>query len=1220
MFANTNNPKILLKLSSAKAFGSGRTKLPLGSVILDLEVKPLFGADSNPGFAATSHKWWVADIKMDSLGTTAPAVNSWDLCHRIVAEGTRIKGANVEFAEPDIEQRWPVESPTKGRNGFAASDDPNRPSEPPNEAYNHFATRDWFRNDRHSGLDTARASHGSIADSDRVRIAHFDTGYDRQHETLPHHIEQHLERNFVDADFPNDASDRTDGILTQLGHGTGTLGILAGKAWGSSGESKYDLGGAPFAKVVPIRVANSVVLFRTSAIAKAFDYVTNLSADPATRIDVVTMSMGGLASQAWAEAVNRSYEAGIFIVTAAGNNYANLPTRFLVYPARFNRVVGACGIQARVHQTRLDPYADLAVNLMAGNYGPDSKVDEAMAAFTPNVPWARIHSTDKVDFNGGGTSSATPQVAAAAANWIQKNRAALSGYQHGWQRVEAIRHALFNSARSWSDHEDLVRKYFGQGVLDTNGALAISPPAANLLEKAKKDSAFFALIRGLGGLGLRGSMLSTAEDMISLEITQLSQTSLEFADAVEEISAIKNNQQRMAELKEVLAEQKGTSAAISKWLDLKSPKKAMTPVLTRPFSQYHEELRIEKAKNPDVARPASRRLRVFSSDPSAALDLDTRSHSEITIRLPWREIGEGPIDEYFEVVDIDPGSNSAYAPVDLNNANILASDGLAPSESDPRFHQQMVYAVASKTVRHFEEALGRPALWSTRQIRFGGQFHDQFVRRLRIYPHALREANAYYSPDKKALLFGYFRERSNTPQGLAPGSTVFTCLSYDIVAHETAHALLDGLHKRYAEITNGDARAFHEAFSDIVALFQHFTHENVLTTSIARAGSNWKNFGPEMTELANQFGRAIGYHGALRSALGLKNSVAEDGKSEFVTIQNSGEESHDKGAVLVAAMFDAYTEIYHRRSADLIRIATQGTGALPDGELHPDLVNRLAKEASKAASHMLRMAIRALDYSPPVGITFGEYLRAVVTSDLDLYPDDDYGYRSALVMAFRRRGIHPEDVSSVTADSLKWDKPEIGEALASKIAGIIKQIDTDVGLRNWKLETDRKKAFEISESAAKILAMELREVLQSSEHGEDGANRIGFTLKTKTDGKFLGKRREIKGFEVHSVRPARRIDAVGQERLDLIIELTQRMIVPGAGGSFRGGATWIIDADTGAFRYIIHKRIENQQRIEEEQQFRLAQGDDLSNNYYRVTSTPKEPFAMAHRGKLGDEK
>ena len=41
--------------------------------------------------------------------------------------------------------------------------------------------------------------------------------------------------------------------------------------------------------------------------------------------------------QAWADAVNAPYELGIFIVTVAGNNFGNLPTRNIVYPARFKR-------------------------------------------------------------------------------------------------------------------------------------------------------------------------------------------------------------------------------------------------------------------------------------------------------------------------------------------------------------------------------------------------------------------------------------------------------------------------------------------------------------------------------------------------------------------------------------------------------------------------------------------------------------------------------------------------------------------------------------------------------------------------------------------------------------------------------------------------------------------------------------------------------------------
>ena len=75
-------------------------------------------------------------------------------------------------------------------------------------------------------------------------------------------------------------------------------------------------------------------------------------------------------------------------------------------------------------------------------------------------------------------------------------------------------------------------------------------------------------------------------------------------------------------------------------------------------------------------------------------------------------------------------------------------------------------------------------------------------------------------------------------------------------------------------------------------------------------------------------------------------------------------------------MFDAFLGIYGTRTADLLRLATGGTGILQPGAIHPDLVRRLAAEAAKAAQHVLTMCIRALDYCPPVDITFGEFLRA----------------------------------------------------------------------------------------------------------------------------------------------------------------------------------------------------------------------------------------------------
>jgi subtilisin family serine protease len=178
------------------------------------------------------------------------------------------------------------------------------------------------------------------------------------------------------------------------------------------------------------------------------------------------MSMGGLPSQAWADAINALYDAGVLVVTAAGNNYANLPSHLIVYPARFNRVVAACGAMANGA-----PYADLKPKLMAGDYGPELKMATAIAAYTPNVPWARFGEPDVVDFDGAGTSAATPQVAGAAALWIQKHRAAYDAYPEAWMRVEGVRKALFDSAAA-----DNARKgYFGAGQLRAKDALQQQP-------------------------------------------------------------------------------------------------------------------------------------------------------------------------------------------------------------------------------------------------------------------------------------------------------------------------------------------------------------------------------------------------------------------------------------------------------------------------------------------------------------------------------------------------------------------------------------------------------------------------------------------------------------------------------------------------------------------------------------------------------------------------
>lgn len=613
--------------------------------------------------------------------------------------------------------------------------------------------------------------------------------------------------------------------------------------------------------------------------------------------------------------------------------------------------------------------------------------------------------------------------------------------------------------------------------------------------------------------------------------------------------------------------------------------------------------------------PEERRLRVFAFDPTMGIALETAGINEVTLRVPWERdlagqdvLGPGPVGKYLEVVDRDPASGSYYAPVNLNHPRLLAQDGLAPSESNPQFHQQMVYAVAMRTIRTFELALGRVALWSPRPVQFDKDGNvvreEEYIPRLRIYPHALREANAYYSPAKKALLFGYFPAASLETVKEAASLTVFTCISHDIVAHETTHALLDGMHRRFTEPSNPDVLAFHEAFADIVALFLHFSLPEVLHHQIASTRGDLESQN-RLGELAQQFGRATGKRGALRSALGVtdpKTGVWARAKPDPNAYQRT-REPHERGAILVAAVFDAFLTIYKAAIADLLRIASDGTGVLPEGHLHPDLVDRLADEAARSAGYILNMCIRALDYCPPVDITFGDYLRAVLTADFEFNPVDEGDRRVAFVEAFRKHGIIPQDVHTLSIDGLLWHPSESAPDEDEKIIlDEVKMWAPDIA--SWNVTKDRFALYELM----KEKRMALHEKL---------IRRLNLRLSIAAS---IDPSRK---FEVHSVRPSFRTDWEGRPRFQWIIELTQRIPAFDLEFSredgepdyyFRGGTTLVVDAETGMVRYSIKKPLNDRRRERQRSYYLEAGSEGLAATYFGgVGRDHNEPFALLHR-------
>lgn len=634
----------------------------------------------------------------------------------------------------------------------------------------------------------------------------------------------------------------------------------------------------------------------------------------------------------------------------------------------------------------------------------------------------------------------------------------------------------------------------------------------------------------------------------------------------------------------------------------------------------------------DYLQPAMRKLRVYALDPQASTLIETARVNHATVSIPWEErweegVSPGPVNEYLEVIDVDPASDQLYQPVDLNHPHLLAQDGLTPSEGDPRFHQQMVFAVAMKTIKLFERALGRKIFWSP--IWDGDKYRP--VPKLRIYPHALREANAYYSPSKKALLFGYFKASLSDPGVNLPGGWVFTALSHDIVAHETTHAILDGLHRRYIESTSVDSLAFHEAFADIVALMMHFTLPEVVSSQLeARSGRlserSW------LTGLARQFGEATGRYAALREAIDDKNGDQLPDPMRLATLT----EPHERGAILVAAIFDAFVTIYEQRTADLMRLFAGGEEN--PRPLAPELIARLTREAVKSADHVLRLCIRALDYLPPVDVHFGEFLRAIITADTDLVPDDPMHYRLAVIQAFRRRGILPDRCLSLAPDSLLWeapiDPPAVDELLQFKYAAHGK-IAAQLRLTP---QYQRSKAFAQSEEN-RMLVWQWLMRSQASDPQWERTLGVWFMAREAAEGiagsLFPGMRGHARqpAVEVHSVRTSRRAGPDGQDLRQLVIEITQRRrgfhsverqqeqdgepLAPAESEDwdfiFRGGATLIIDLRDGSLRYVIRKRIDDAARLDAQRNF-LQSGQAGLAMTYRGPRKQDNPFAMTHRG------
>ena len=332
---------------------------------------------------------------------------------------------------------------------------------------------------------------------------------------------------------------------------------------------------------------------------------------------------------------------------------------------------------------------------------------------------------------------------------------------------------------------------------------------------------------------------------------------------------------------------------------------------------------------------------------------------------------DGPVSRRLAILDFDPETGKLLPGVPFqpptggqrlwryqvaNEDDVYARDSIALS----------VFGTILRTMYMFEEddALGRELVWG-----FDGP-------QLLVIPRAGEWANAYYQRESRSLQFFFF------PNPQQAGDTVYTSLSRDIVAHETGHAILDGIAPGLYNAITPQSLALHEGVADLTAALMAFRSHSLRSAVLEKTRGSIDDAGA-FGSIGEEFGLARYGLGYLRNLLNEKTMDEVDHSSP-----------HDLSQVVSAALYKVMLKLYR---AWWQRFS--GDGA--------DLAYSLSGRAlAVAAEQFKRMIFRALDYLPPGEVSFADYGRAILAADQASHPDDGEA-RGWIGQEWVRRGIVP---------------------------------------------------------------------------------------------------------------------------------------------------------------------------------------------------------------------
>jgi hypothetical protein len=332
-----------------------------------------------------------------------------------------------------------------------------------------------------------------------------------------------------------------------------------------------------------------------------------------------------------------------------------------------------------------------------------------------------------------------------------------------------------------------------------------------------------------------------------------------------------------------------------------------------------------------------------------------------------------------------------------------------------------VFGSVFKTIQMYEEpdALGRPIRWA-----FDGP-------QLLVVPRAGDWRNAYYQRESRSLQFFFFTPR--------PGQLVLTSHSQDIVAHETAHAILDGIAPDLYDATLPQSLAIHEAVADLTAVLSAFRSRELANRVLAQNGGSIRRSNA-FNGIAEQFGEALG-RSSLRDLLNEKTLADVDPS-----------EPHALSEVLSGALYKSVVQLHDELTREYSETGQPDPKLLSHAEVRqmarqePEVAVRydeapggvapaaaapkapLPRQAAAekalwvAAQRFKRTLFRGLDYLPPGEVSFADFGRAILAADAASHSESDQ-QREWIREEFGRRGITADPADLVAPTN--FDEPAV---------------------------------------------------------------------------------------------------------------------------------------------------------------------------------------------------